>query len=293
MNPTTLDVPDVLSGGTEKLDGLYGLVYQIDPTKVIGLNMSSVTFIAPSGLIGLLVFVRYLERLTNSPVYFFGCRGEVAAYLERVDFFQTCSAWACTLEEVLPEDTLSRSAASTNLLELACIRKGEDVRRVADRTKGILQQWLIYGSSDQNDLLLILSEMCENICEHAGDIGHVVIQRYQRHQLGYVEVRIAVGDMGQGIRNSLIRAHGEFASSPVEYIQAALNGVSARGQNILGNGFQSVRNIVQRCKGTLYVRSETGAVRVQSGQSIPLLYSDLPFMPGTQVAITLIQKRAN
>jgi anti-anti-sigma regulatory factor len=289
MNNLVLHVPDAIGHSSENLEELFHLTTEIKPGVAVCLDMSQVTWIVPSGVLSLVIFVRYANKLTNHKVCLLSCQTDVTAYLKRVDFFETCREWAYTTDSVLPGEELSRSEASTSLLELSAIRDGEDVRRIADRTSGILSQWLTLGSSQQSDLISILSEMCENICEHSQDIGHVAIQRYRRHRIGLTEVRIAVCDMGLGIRNSLIPVHGEFGSSSVEYILAALAGRSARGKNRTGNGFQNVQQIIQRCRGTLYVRSEDSAVRIRNTDNQPQLHNKLNLIPGTQVSIRLIQ----
>ncbi|CAG0984769.1 hypothetical protein ANRL3_02368 [Anaerolineae bacterium] len=285
-----LHVPDVLASGSERLESLYDLIPEIQVGPDIQLDMSAVRWIHPSGIVGMATFSRRAQQLTDKKVHVVGCQPEVLAYLMRVDFFQTCADWAYSTDHVPPEIELSRSVASTNLLELEAIHGPEDVRRTANRTRGILQAWLDYGSSEQNDLISILSEMCDNICEHSQDFGYVAIQRYYRPSLGHAEVRIAIGDMGIGIRGSLKPIHGNLGNSAVEYIRAALDGTSRRGRGIRGNGFQRVQEIIQRCKGRLFVRSENAAIRIGSDPAPVIEYTNLTFFPGTQVAIVLGQR---
>jgi len=285
-----LRVPDILASGSESLESLYDLLRNIQAGHELRLDMGAVRWTHPSGIIGLAAFCRYASQFTGERVCILGCQPNVLAYLMRVDFFETCRDWAYTTDHVPPEIELSRSVASTNLLELEAIHSPEDVRRTANRTHGILQAWLDYGSSEQNDLISILSEMCDNICEPSQDFGHVAIQRYYRPSLGHAEVRIAIGDMGIGIRKSLEPVHGNLGDSALDYIRAALNGTSRRGKGIRGNGFQRVQEIIRRCKGRLFVRSENAAVRIKSDPPTAIEYPNLTFFPGTQVAIVLGQR---
>ncbi len=290
MKKTILHVPDVLAAGSEGLESLFDLVTEIRIGCEIQLDMSGVRWIHPSGIVGMAAFCRRAHQLTDKKVHVVGCQPNLLAYLMRVDFFKTCQDWAYSTDHVPPEIELSRSEASANLLELEAIHSPVDVRRTANRTRGILQAWLDYGSSEQNDLVSILSEMCDNICEHSQDFGHVAIQRYYRPSLAHAEVRIAIGDMGIGIQSSLEPVHGSLGGSTLEYIRAALDGTSRRGRGIRGNGFQRVQEIIRRCKGRLYVRSVNAAIRIRSDPATVIEYPNLTFFPGTQVAIVLGQR---
>jgi anti-anti-sigma regulatory factor len=289
--PSTMRVPAILAASSENLEPLYDMLADIEKSRPLRLDMSQVHWIHPSGLTSLLLFARYARELTHSKVCLFGCQDSVLAYLERVNMFDAGSEWLFTNDRVNPDSELGRSDSSTSVLELKAIRNSEDVRQIADRTRGIVREWLPRASKQQNDLIQILSEVCGNICEHSHDIGHIAIQRYRRVRFGLTEVRISVSDMGIGIRKSLIQRHGEFADLSCDYIQAALKGRSSRGKNIVGNGFQKVQEIIVRGHGTLYVRSENGGVR--SKNQTMHVFSHSAIVPGTQVAITFTQPSAS
>ena len=74
-------------------------------------------------------------------------------------------------------------------------------------------------------ILRILSELCQNAFEHSGDThSMVMVQRYLRPAQGKSEVKIAICDMGKGVRQSLIDCHGPFAPTTLHYLQAVLAG---------------------------------------------------------------------
>lgn len=288
--PLVIVVPDALSGSTQELESLFSSLQQVKAGHSVELDMSRVSFIYPYGLIGLMLFAQLANEKSKQSVCVRGCKPEIFAYLERVNFFSACADYLFTTDTMHPEYELSRSNASRNLLELEPVHKSKDVLKITNRMRGIFDQWLVLGESEQNDLIVILSEMCDNICEHSQSTGHMVIQSYWRQALNKMEVRIAICDLGIGIPKSLISKHGEFGNSTGDYILAALSGKSRREKAIQGNGFQRVQEIIQRSKGSLFVRSQDGSVRILNNQPLPIVSSGLTSIPGTQLAINLAKR---
>lgn len=290
LTPLRIEVPDVLNGSTLNLESLFCLLDQVKEGRSIELNMTRVSFIHPYGLTGLMLFAQRARELTQHRVCVKGCRPKVFAYLERINFFSTCADCLFTTDTMLPGYELSRSDSSRNLLELEPVRTSEDVLKITTRMRGIFDQWLSLGVSEQNDLIVILSEMCDNICEHSQSTGHVVIQSYWRQSSNIMQLRIALCDLGIGIPGSLIGRYGRFGSTATDYIQAALAGRSRREIDIQGNGFQRVQEIIRQSRGTLAVRSHDGVVRIINAQPNPSIHSHLTFIPGTQLAILLTKR---
>jgi hypothetical protein len=98
--------------------------------------------------------------------------------------------------------------------------------------------------------------------------------------------RIAVGDLGQGIRGSLTAKHGEFGQEPLDYLRAAMGGRSARLSGRGGMGLRRVEQIVEAEGGYLWLRSETAAI-LSHGPGKIEERNDLVYVPGTQVAVEL------
>lgn len=288
--PSQIDIPDVLGGSTENLESLFSLLPGVKLGAHVQLDLSQVSFILPYGLIGLMLFAQQASANSKNRVCIRGCQPRIFAYLERVNFFSTCSDCLFTTDSGLTDYKLSRSDASRNLLELEVVQSSEDVLKIASRMRRIFEERLALSIPEQNDLIVILSEMCDNICEHSQSTGHVVVQSYRRQTLGTMEVRIAICDLGIGIPDSLISRHGRFASTTADYIREALSGKSRRDIGIQGNGFQRVQEIISQSRGTLFVRSQDAAVRIVNTQSTPSIYTDLTFLPGTQLAIKLAKR---
>src|SRR5690606_8288708 len=79
---------------------------------------------------------------------------------------------------------------------------------VMDRAGTILTERLHYSRVDAGMFSMVLSEVCQNIIEHAEAGGWVGIQTYNwAKRLGRQVVVIAVMDLGVGFRGSLAREH--------------------------------------------------------------------------------------
>jgi hypothetical protein len=159
------------------------------------------------------------------------------------------------------------------------------VEQIVARARSIFSHWLL--TPNLGSLLNVISELCANIYQHSGDAqGCILIQKYQSRTRGRVEVRLAVGDLGQGIRGSLSVKHGEFGQEPLDYLRAAMLGRSARLSGRGGMGLRRVEQIVESEGGYLWLRSETAAI-LSCGPGKLEERGDLVYVPGTQVAVEL------
>ena len=136
------------------------------------------------------------------------------------------------------------------------------------------------------DLLNVLSELCANVYQHSGDHqGCVLIQKYSPFP-GRVTVNLAVGDLGCGIKGSLIARHGEIGQETLDYLREALCGKTSRASGRGGLGLRRVEQIVEARGGYLWLRSENAAI-LSRGQNQTQEHTDLVSIPGTQVAVEL------
>ncbi len=150
----------------------------------------------------------------------------------------------------------------------------------------ILANWFGSTSHDINNIVILLSETCSNIVDHSGDAGIVTIQKYDRKRC--IDVNLAIGDLGRGIRQSLMAVHGAVSDTCSGYIEQALAGLSARFGERGGQGLGAIRRIATESGGSLHIRSEIGSVLAQA--SGITTSDDQYFFPGTQVAITFRSK---
>ncbi|MCC6190550.1 MAG: sensor histidine kinase [Anaerolineales bacterium] len=152
---------------------------------------------------------------------------------------------------------------------------------------GQAERIFAYWLGDVGSLLTALSELCTNLYEHSQDpSGCVLIQKNDWPSQGQVVVRMAVGDLGQGIRGSLSARHGPFGSEPIDYIRAAMDGRTARASGRGGLGLRRVEQIAQSKQGYLWLRSETAAM-LSRGPGTQDMQANLALIPGTQVAVEI------
>ncbi|MCL5952729.1 MAG: hypothetical protein M1132_13595 [Chloroflexi bacterium] len=287
----TLVIPNVLApeSGSYSPEALFSLLPQLAKGEPLRFDMSQVSFVYPPGIVGLALFLRAAWERSGSQIILFGFQEKILAYFQRLDFLEICRPWASCSDQISAAATLSRKQASTNLLELRLIRNYDQVNEAAYRARDILKTWLAFDSDQLSHLVTILSEMGGNVCDHSQDFGFISIQKYLYATERKVAVRIAVGDLGIGIRASLMRRHGNLGPTSLAYIRAALEGKTSRRKRVLGNGFQLVQSIIKGCRGSLLVRSEDAAVLIDTehGQ-IAEFPNQVPF-PGTFVSIFLYQ----
>ena len=124
------------------------------------------------------------------------------------------------------------------------------------------------------------------MCSHPAS-GCILIQKYQGETPDRIRLCLAVGDLGCGIRNSLSGRHGELYPGTLDYLNAAMNGYSARPTGRGGLGLRVVEEIVAAEGGYLWLRSDTAAIHT-SGPGHQTGYSDLTRVPGTQVAFEFV-----
>jgi hypothetical protein len=259
----------------------YANVIQLS-SKPSSFNLAEAGFVKPMGIMALAVATRRISEQSGYPVHLVNVDDELLAYFERVNLFEVAGHWL-QLDGNLPERRWERSPQTANLLELTPIINAGDVARVMERAEAIFSRWL--QLPNLGSLLKVISELCSNIYQHSGDShGFVLIQRYQYISRGEVEVVLAAGDMGQGIRGSLAAKYPELGNEPLNYIQAAMDGRTSRHTGRGGLGLRTVEETIAKEGGYVWLRSETAAVR-SFGPDRRYIYTDLAPMPGTQVVV--------
>jgi len=286
MSEIFIAVPDSLGEVPDAVERLFAILQASSTGDPIALDLTSVTWIRPYGALCLLGVCRYLKQLTHRPVRLTGLQSDIHAYLRRIDFFKSGTETVYTTDPFNSIDDLSRSTSSSNVLELFPICVHEDIYEVAARARYILANWFGSTSHDINNIVILLSETCSNIVDHSGDAGIVTIQKYDRKRC--IDVNLAIGDLGRGIRQSLMAVHGAVSDTCTGYIEQALNGLSARSGERGGQGLGAIRRIATESGGSLHIRSEMGSVLAQTSGTTTC--DDLYFFPGTQVAITFRSK---
>lgn len=248
----------------------------------------------PFGLVGLLAGGAVARKRTGQAPQFEGPEStDVAHYWARMNFF----THAADVFELRRRPRRSSAGASDALLEITSIRSHQDVHDVVDRVRGrataILGNRLHYPPSAAVQFSVILSEVCQNVVEHADAEGWVAAQTYNwARRLGRMVAVIAVADVGIGFRGSLAteqgRRYGERWSDATALEAAFLHGVSRYTEPGRGQGLQGIRKHVARWQGEMMIRSGTARIAaVADWDDLPPLERDLADFPGAQIVIVL------
>lgn len=274
-------LPEPFGDDVAKTDNLFKLL-RTHFNQPVMLDLSNAGFLKPMGIMALVLTVRHIAEKSGHPVLLLNSESELLTYLERVNFFDVIGEWL-ELKSSLPEQRWDRNPQTANLLELTPITNASDVARVMERAEAIFSRWL--QLPNLGSLLKVISELCSNIYQHSGDPhGFVLIQRYRVVSRNEVDVVLAAGDMGQGIRGSLSARYPALSVEPLAYIQAALEGSTSRHTGRGGLGLRMVEETIAKEGGYLWLRSETAAIR-SYGPDRRYPFTNLAPMPGTQVVV--------
>jgi len=259
------------------------------------LDARRVVWADPYGMVGLLAMGQYLrDRDGVAPLLELPESTEVLSYLGRMGFLREAAGIFD-----LPAGVGERrpTGPSNVLLEITPIRSHEDVHgvieHVQERAGTILKEKLNYSAADAVPFSIMLSEVCQNIIEHAETGGWVGIQSYNwARRLGRQVVVIAVFDLGIGFRGSLASEHAaRYADGwdDLTALQAAfLHGVTRFRDPGRGQGLKQIRNRVRRWGGKVSIRSGSARVAdVPEWDDAPPVQQDLAPFPGSQILIVL------
>ncbi len=247
----------------------------------------------PFGMLTLLAAGEVAGRGRERPLLRVPESAEVTGYLARMEFFTHAGA----TYELDRAPRRGRDSVSDVLLEITAVRSHDDVHavvdRVQDRAGAILTRQLRYPMAAAVQFSVVLSEVCQNIIEHAQSHGWVATQTYARTpRLDRRVVRIAVFDLGVGFRGSLAPEHAaRFADrwSDATALEAAfIHGLTRFHDPGRGQGLQQIRKAVGRWGGRMAIRSGTARIADVPpwDDAVPMEEHLAPF-PGAQIAIDL------
>ncbi len=222
---------------------------------------------------------------------------ETSSYWARTGFFK----YADDLFDMHGSVPRSRATGESSvLLEITPVTGSADVHDVVDRiqqkAQAILANELNIDNKVTMGFAMTLSEVCQNIVEHAGRGGWVAVQTYRwQKRLGRRVVVIAVCDAGLGFRQSLESAPGWRRSDrwddAMALEEAVIRGVSRFRDPGRGQGLAGVRKFLGRWEGKLSVRSGTARIAITPSwdEDVPLT-ERLANFPGSQVQITIPER---
>lgn len=252
-------------------------------------------WVDPYGMLGLLAAAEVAGRGGERPVLQLPKAAEVLSYLGRMRFFD----YAEELFEIhgAPRRGRGGDSASDVLLEITPIRDYRDVHDVVDRVNEraieILTHQLHYPAREAWQFGSMLSEVCQNILEHAQATGWVATQTYSRiPRLDRRVVKIGVVDLGIGFKGSLAGTHaarfGDRWGDAAALEAAFIHGLTRFHDPGRGQGLKQIRKQVGRWGGKVSIRSGTARIAdVPDWDDAPPLEEKLPHFPGAQIGIVL------
>jgi anti-sigma regulatory factor (Ser/Thr protein kinase) len=265
------------------------------PDEKVIIDARHTSFATPFGLTALLTLA---QTRAEKPEFLAPEDPDTTSYWARSGFFR----FAEDLYSIRGHVPRPRSSGESDvLLEVTPITKSDDVHAVVERIQAkaanILVNKLHLESRATMGFAMTLSEACQNIVEHAGRGGWVMVQtyKYKKRLGGRLAVVIAVCDAGVGFRRSLEsgqrRPLTDRWDDAMALETAVLNGVSRFAEAGRGQGLKGIRGYVHRWDGKLSVRSGTARIAMIPGwdDDVPRRENLAPF-PGAQLLITIPEK---
>jgi hypothetical protein len=251
-------------------------------------------WVDPGGIVGLLAagaLVRNQQKVL--PRLQLAEAGDTVTYLARMNFFESAEP---VFELDIRPPRRSRNSSDV-LLEVTPITTNADIHAVVNRVQEqagtILANSLHYAPSAVVQFSVILSEVCQNIIEHAEAPGWVAAQSYNwAKRLGRQVLILSVMDVGKGFKGSLADTHatrfGDRWGDATALEAAFIHGLTRFPDSGRGQGIQQIRKQVRRWEGAIGIRSGTARIAdVPAWDDTPPLEENLPFFPGAQIHIVL------
>jgi hypothetical protein len=256
-----------------------------------------VRFADPYGMLGLLALGEHLRENGEHPILHLPQSPDVVRYFAAMHFLRAAED-AFELHDGTRQRPTPESGA---LLPITVIRSHEDVHGVVDelnqgRISTLLAEQLGYSKADAIGFSMLLSEVSQNIIEHADAPGWVGIQTYRRwRRLEKRVAVIAVMDLGVGFKGSLEREHaarfGDRWGDATALEAAFIHGVTRFRDPGRGQGLKQIRKKVGRWGGKIAIRSGTARIAdVPEWDDAVPLEKDLAPFPGAQIEIILPAK---
>jgi hypothetical protein len=183
------------------------------------------------------------------------------------------------------------------LLPVTPIREAVDVHKVVDQVTDqatrILREELGLEASVVGGFGQSLSEICQNVIEHAGTGGWVAVHVYNfRRRIGRRAAVIAVSDAGIGFRKSLeasqAKRYGDRWGDAPAIESALMHSISRFRDPGRGQGLQGTKRYLARWQGKISIRSGTARVAiVPAWDDEPPRTEGLPWYPGAQVTVVI------
>jgi anti-sigma regulatory factor (Ser/Thr protein kinase) len=275
------------------VDDLLDAVAQAPEGRLL-LDARHVRWVDPAGMIALLCAGQELVRRSGEPAQLqLPEQADVQGYMARMGFFEA----AGELFDFGTRPPRRSGGASDVLLEISPIERNADIHEVVDRVQrsagAILTNTLKLPPTAVVQFSVILSEVCQNVLEHAEAPGWVGAQAYNwQRRLGRHVLILAVADVGRGFRGSLQDQHsarfGDRWSDATALEAAFLHGLTRFPDSGRGQGIQQMRRQVRRWNGAISIRSGGARIAdVPDWSDAPPMRESMARFPGSQIHIVL------
>lgn len=235
-----------------------GIVLQEPQSEI---DLATITFFSPFALVYLGMYLRHHTSLGYGFVVKLPENNAARDYLARQRFWERFNF----SEDSVRQESLRRITTSTSLNDIVDIEKsdyiGEDI---GDMVRDVLISNGCYSPSPVQ-MGGIVAELVDNFAQHSyRHLAALALQFYPR--LG--TLRLAIGDCGVGIRESLLEnpKHGWLEDQPhhVAAKEALKAGISRKPEG--GVGFVDVLNGIDELGGQLLLATGNEYISVRKGR---------------------------
>lgn len=260
----------------------------INDNEYYNFDLSSIVFTEPPGAICFLILILYLLSQKKQVFIIPPKAADVRNYLYRIDFFNRLKNQVIFEEGLDYPDNYRRHDRST-FTEILEISKEDEVGHLVEKIDYQLEHTFNKQRELRSRFCAATTELFQNIPQHSQlgneTSGFIQLQSYRNNKL-----YLAIGDMGIGIRNSLL-SNAELLhkySTDIDAIHATMfEGVSRKG-GAKGTGiFTATQNIINLGGGRITIRSGCGLITVFSKFSSQPFRRQCKFFPGTQILIRI------
>lgn len=259
VDPPDLDGVRRVQFSCDRLNHNTTRVIDADWESLVGrsiqLDLRSIEFVEPFGLVYLYTFLNHLHDLGVVSISV-RTEGNLMWYLGRMDFMNSFAddEWI-DFEPDLAELQMERTDRTDRLLEFRtfAVANDDEVWEVAQQMAMIVRAQIPETSELGEQIHLSLVEVVSNIEVHSAVHGGVCVVQ----TIGD-EVYMAFGDLGVGVPDKIRRL--EPGMSDCECIEHALEpGITTRrGRG--GRGLTDIRDEIRECGTRFVIRSGSGEV---------------------------------
>ncbi len=262
------------------------------PQEPLLVDAHATEWASPPAFVALLTLGQALHEL-GAPRPRFNLPGsDTASYWARTGFLAQADR-LFELHGKVPRRRVDEQ--SEMLLPVTEIREARDVHEVvgsiSDRATAMLREELHLEASVVGGFGQSLSEICQNIVEHAGTGGWAAAHIYHyRRRLGRKVAMIAVSDAGIGFRRSLeasqAKRFGDRWDDATALETGLIHNISRFRDPGRGQGLAGTKRYLARWQGKISIRSGTARVAiVPAWDDAPPMTTGLGWFPGTQVTL--------